>query len=1317
MCGIAGFSLKANLGQKENVLRIMNDKLSHRGPDGEGYYHDSNVSFSHKRLAIIEQMKRCKVDIFSLVDTRWSETVQRSLRKTHSTYSTHFAGNNSQSRGVAIFINRAADITIKKSHADPDGNFLLMELIIGTTPTLFCALYGPNRDDPEWWANAIDTIHELDYENILLAGDFNVTLNPDLDNLNYKTDCNPLTRQFFQILITDNILCDSFRQLYPNTKNYTFQTWSGNKQARLDMFLASPTMQNYITEVVHLNSKRIDLDHKMIMTTISFDNFTPGKGSFRVPPHLHTDPEYIQLINNVIEKTTKFYSLDDETDPNSASDINLLFAEPDDLAQYTSTCPPDVLFEMILMESRTFSIEYIRKKAQQKKKLRTDIEAKLETQTKKVEDFPDNIQAREELNRTKYIYTEMEDAQAAADAMKIKTEWKMYGEKPSKWFINLCKQKSASSTISKLLINQDTPAERIVKTQKEVIHEAEMFYRNLFTRINTTDEIDNFLNSDEDDIQLKLLTAQATEELERPVTQTELATSLKHANNNSSPGIDGFTAGWAKCFWSKLKNFYFNSIQHAITTKQLSCTLRQGIITLIPKGKKDRTLLTNWRPITLLSVWYKILSGVYAARLKNSLPKLIHYSQTAYLGERQMGDAVMNIYQTLLRAKIRNVAGIVLLVDFNKAFDSIDHDYLYKVLGKSGYGPNFISGIKLLLTERYSCVTLSGHLTNRFKLERGVPQGDPVSAYLFIIAVEVLALKLRETKSIKKLIIDGITIDNALYADDLTIVLADDPASLRAAIRIIQHFGKISGLTINSSKTQVAHIGSAIGTPDICPELELKWKTEFKLLGLTMDVNLENLEQNFRTAWEEITKSVGIWKRRTTTPLGRLVVLKTLLLSKLTFFAILMETPDENTIKLINNQFNQFVWNCKVNKISHERMTSSIQNGGLNMIDIGQFWKSLKVSWIRRGIDSQMTWAKLLTEDLKTNGIDNIKTLLYTTDYALKKIAEKLYAPIWKETVTYLADLRRDYVRSLGRRILNESIFENTLFARQGRFLDEDSKVIRKTEIPRIAASIAKVSDLISENGLIMTSAEIREKFGFTPPWPTYDGIRTTIKTNIVKYDIRPIEDPYRNFANFVTCKKGTRRFRNAHQINKQKLMALPLIKSWHEKLNFSEQHPYWKQAFVSWHKLSITPEMKHLQLRILNRILGVGTLIAKFNWDIDTDCKFCKKVDIKNDPQLITTLDKLRTWHPFLAENFPQTTYEMLLHKHIDDPQDRITINTISSIVKYYIWSCRFRNALPGPIGLKAYLKFHVTLINSTNDFKGNNVLMTQIEFLPINA
>ena len=64
MCGIAGFSLKENLDQKVNILKVMNDKLSHRGPDGEGFYHDSDVSLSHKRLAILDLNERSNQPFF-----------------------------------------------------------------------------------------------------------------------------------------------------------------------------------------------------------------------------------------------------------------------------------------------------------------------------------------------------------------------------------------------------------------------------------------------------------------------------------------------------------------------------------------------------------------------------------------------------------------------------------------------------------------------------------------------------------------------------------------------------------------------------------------------------------------------------------------------------------------------------------------------------------------------------------------------------------------------------------------------------------------------------------------------------------------------------------------------------------------------------------------------------------------------------------------------------------------------------------------------------------------------------------------------------
>ena len=76
----------------------------------------------------------------------------------------------------------------------------------------------------------------------------------------------------------------------------------------------------------------------------------------------------------------------------------------------------------------------------------------------------------------------------------------------------------------------------------------------------------------------------------------------------------------------------------------MSQTLRSAIITLIPKGDKDRSILGNWRPISLLSVFYKVLSGALAARLKNALPEIIHVSQKAYLEGRFIGAAVKSIY-------------------------------------------------------------------------------------------------------------------------------------------------------------------------------------------------------------------------------------------------------------------------------------------------------------------------------------------------------------------------------------------------------------------------------------------------------------------------------------------------------------------------------------------------------------------------------------------------------------------------------------------------------------------------------------------------
>ena len=93
--------------------------------------------------------------------------------------------------------------------------------------------------------------------------------------------------------------------------------------------------------------------------------------------------------------------------------------------------------------------------------------------------------------------------------------------------------------------------------------------------------------------------------------------------NNKSPGIDGITAEFLKVFWGKLKFFICNALNSCFHKGKLSISLRQCLIACIPKGKKDRNLIKNWRPISFLSVIYKLASGTIAYRLKKTLPTII----------------------------------------------------------------------------------------------------------------------------------------------------------------------------------------------------------------------------------------------------------------------------------------------------------------------------------------------------------------------------------------------------------------------------------------------------------------------------------------------------------------------------------------------------------------------------------------------------------------------------------------------------------------------------------------------------------------------
>ena len=148
---------------------------------------------------------------------------------------------------------------------------------------------------------------------------------------------------------------------------------------------------------------------------------------------------------------------------------------------------------------------------------------------------------------------------------------------------------------------------------------------------------------------------------------------------------------------------------------------------------------------------YKITCKVLASRLKKVLPNLLSPQQTAYDENRFIGESGRLIADIIEITDILNKEGFLVAMDIEKAFDLLDHTFLISLLKKVGFGNNFVNWIENLISKQESCVINGDNTTQYFHLERGTRQGDPISAYIFILALEVLSFLVRNNKDIKGL--------------------------------------------------------------------------------------------------------------------------------------------------------------------------------------------------------------------------------------------------------------------------------------------------------------------------------------------------------------------------------------------------------------------------------------------------------------------------------------------------------------------------------------------------------------------------------------
>ena len=750
-------------------------------------------------------------------------------------------------------------------------------------------------------------------------------------------------------------------------------------------------------------------------------------------------------------------------------------------------------------------------------------------------------------------------------------------EKPTNFFCNLEKHNYSSKIIPKL----DLDDGRTIKDQSEILTETKNFYEQLYsckdfqmTDINLNDLLQN--------IEVNTLNAEDSEAIEGPITYEEAAQVLKAMSNNRSPGSDGFSAEFFKMFWKKLGHFIVRSINEGFAKGILSVTQREGIITCIPKDNKPRNQIKNYRPISLLNCVYKIASGVIAFRIKGTLQNLIHADQTGFIAGRYIGEKTRLVYDAMHYTEEHNIPGLLLLIDFEKAFDSVSWSFLYKVLEFFGFGNSIISWIKLFNKNASLSVNQSGNLSPFFYIGRGCRQGDPVSPFLFILCVEIFGIMIRNNKNIKGIIINKKEHKLSQYADDTLFLLDGTSNSLNETLNVLLDFSNFSGLKINFEKTHAVWIGlKKYSSASIKTRWKLCWgKTDFKLLGIIFNVNLDQiLLVNYTDKLQKIRHLIKLWKRRCLTPLGKITVIKTLLLPILNHLLISIPNPNDQILKELNSIFFEFLWEGPA-KIKQTVVIKQYCEGGLRMINLKAFMNSMKLTWLRRITTTDSPWQSIIK-----GTINFYEVFSFGASY-IESLLPKIKNKFWTDVLKAYSEMLK-----LNKIDNEDSVLSSPIFNNHEIKVGNNPVWIKSW----YKKGVIYINDLVRENGDLCSQDEFERMYNAKTNFIQFQGITNAIKDYARKHNIlhftKKLKMPFipLNIFFLIKSKKGGKDFYIILNRNNDKPTSQL---KWENIYNIEQET--WKVIYSSPFSLSIGTKLQWFQTRINHRILPTKNIYTQ---------------------------------------------------------------------------------------------------------------------------
>ncbi|PNX82415.1 cysteine-rich receptor-like protein kinase, partial [Trifolium pratense] len=412
-------------------------------------------------------------------------------------------------------------------------------------------------------------------------------------------------------------------------------------------------------------------------------------------------------------------------------------------------------------------------------------------------------------------------------------------------------------------------------------------------------------------IDFNVLSADDNDLLLQPFSEEDVREVIWSCDGNKSPGPDGFNFNFLKECWATVKVDVMEFLNEFYHNAVLPKAITASFLALIPK-KDHPQQLSDYRPICLIDMLYKILSKLLATRLKNIMGKLISPCQSAFLPGRQILDGVVVLNEIIDLSKRRKDRCLFFKVDFERAYDTINWSYLERMMLKMGFAQKWMSWMRACVFHSSMSVLINGSPTEDFTVGKGLRQGDPLSPFLFLIAAEGLTGMVNKAVNIGKFV--GYRVNDPLryqilqFADD-TILMGDCSwDNVRTMKSILRGFELVSGLKINFLKSKLYGINAADNFL-VAASSYLGCNVEsipFKFLGLPVGANPRR-QATWKPIVESAAKKLSCWNSRNLSIGGRVTLINSVLSSLPLYFFSFYKAPRCVINQLVRIQRN-FLW-------------------------------------------------------------------------------------------------------------------------------------------------------------------------------------------------------------------------------------------------------------------------------------------------------------------------------------------------------------------------------------------------------------------------